>query len=313
MNLSAHFTTALSKPAAWQRITAILFSVCAFSAHAETMAASTTAPICTEVFQLKSSIVQAHGGDDAYGPWWFEPYEASDKAEHSLTLTPADTERFLGANNDSVLIRWHSATDALRWAQREPYLVVRASEPINDMNGKTLGRFVRLIAKARWDNRVSVEQPVHPSAEHGHATREWIAPLRIVQAVTEVDRGDRVVPRMCVQLTPAQSVVPAALSAPSTSARLLGFLPAANTRLMGTHNSIAIMDQGAEHGVTPQQHWDVVERVDAKNAQVTRQRAIVRIVQVLPQYSIIQIQNAEREVVRGAYLRRSSPTAADAP
>ena len=35
--------------------------------------------------------------------------------------------------------------------------MVRAGEPINDMNGKTLGRFVRLIAKAHWDTRLSVE------------------------------------------------------------------------------------------------------------------------------------------------------------
>ena len=313
MNLSTYFTTALSKPAAWQRITAILFTAGAFSAHAETMATSTAASTCTEVFQLQPSIVQAHGGDDGNGQWWFEPQGASDKAARSLTLTPADAERFLGAKNDSVLIRWRSSmADAVHWAQREPYVLVRAGEPINDMNGNTLGRFVRLIAKARWDTRLSVEQPINQPTEHG-ATRELIAPLRIVQAAEEVDRGDQVIPRMCVQLTPPQSAAPAVLSTPSTQARLLGFLPATNTRLMGAHNSIAIMDQGAEHGVAPEQRWSLVELIDAKNTQVTRQRAQVRIIQVLPRYSIIQIQNAEREVVRGAYLRRLSPTAADAP
>ena len=316
MNLSAYFTTALSKPDAGQRISAILFTVGAFSAHAETMATSTAASTCTEVFQLQPSIVQAHGSDDANGQWWFEPQGASDKGARSLTLTPADAERFLGAKDDSVLIRWHSSVaDAERWAQREPYVLVRAGEPINDMNGNTLGRFVRLIAKARWDTRLSVEQPINQPTEHS-ATRELIAPLRIVQAAEEVDRNDQAIPRMCLQVTPSQSTAPAVFSTPSTpstQARLLGFLPATNTRMMGAHNSIAIMDQGAEHGVTPEQRWSLVELIDAKNTQVTRQRAQVRIIQVLPRYSIIQIQNAEREVVRGAYLRRSSPTAADAP
>lgn len=328
MNLSTHFTTALSKPAARQRIAAILFGACMFSAHAETAATDLSQSMtCAEVFQLQPSIVQAHGGGDAYGQWWFEPHEfkqhelnqpqAGNRAARSLPLTPADAERFLGAKNDSVLIRWHSsvsdAAQLSRLAQREPYLLVRAGEPINDMNGKTLGRFVRLIAKAHWDTRLSVE-----SSGSNSATREFIAPLRITQAVEEVDRGDQVVPRMCVQLTAPQSSAPTLLSAssaPSTQARLLGFLPASNARLIGAHNSIAIMDQGAEHGVTPEQRWALVEMIDAaqKNTQVTRQRAQVRIVQVLPRYSIIQIQNAEREVVRGAYLKRLTSAAADAP
>ena len=333
MNLSTHFTTALSKPAARQRIAAVLFGVCVFSAHAETAATDLSQSMtCAEVFQLQPSIVQAHGGGDAYGSWWFEPHEfnqhefkqhelsqpqAGNRAARSLPLTPADAERFLGAKNDSVLIRWRSsvsdASQLARLAQREPYLLVRAGEPINDMNGKTLGRFVRLIAKARWDTRLSVEL-----SDNNSTPNEFIAPLRITQAVEEVDRGDQVVPRMCVQLTAPQSVAPTLLSAsnaPSTQARLLGFLPASNARLIGAHNSIAIMDQGAEHGVTPEQRWALVEMIDAapKNTQVTRQRGQVRIVQVLPRYSIIQIQNAEREVVRGAYLKRLTPTAADAP
>lgn len=323
MNLSTHFTTALSKPAARQRIAAILFGACVFSAHAETKVTELSHSMtCAEVFQLQSSIVQVHGGGDAYDSWWFEPhefnqYQAGDHAARSLPLVPADAERFLGAKNDSVLIRWRSsvseASQLTRLAQRELYLLVRAGDPINDMNGKTLGRFVRLIAKARWDDRLSLE-----SSGDNSLSREFIAPLRITQAVEEVGRGDQVVPRMCVQLTVPQASAPTMLSAsstPSTQARVLGFLPTSNARLIGAHNSIAIMDQGAEHGVTPEQRWALVEMIDTaqKNTQVTRQRAQVRIVQVLPRYSILQIQNAEREVVRGAHLKRLTPAVVGAP
>ena len=321
MNLSSHFTTAFSQAVAWPRIAAILFAACALSAHAETIDAP-EASDCAEVFQLQTSRVQPHGGADAYGQWWFEPHVANDEIRRSLPLTPADAERFLGAKNDSVLIRWRAAahdastqgaSQLTNMAQRESYLLLRAGESIRDMDGATLGRFVRLIAKARWDARLSVA----PLGDN--ATREFTAPLRIVQAVEEVDRTDRVVPRMCVQLAAPQSVAPAALNAPTTQARLLGFLSASNARLIGVHNSIAIMDQGAEHGVTLEQRWVLVEMIDAaqkntqNHAQVTRQRAQVRILQVLPRYSLIQIQNAEREVVRGAYLKRLTPTAVDAP
>ena len=268
---------------------------------------------CTEAFALQPSLVQAQS-DHMYGSWWFEPTAAAHSAlPMTLPLVPADSERFLGANNDSVLLRWQAGANAnapidMRWAQRESYLVVRAGEPILDMSGQPLGRFVRLIAEARWDERIWVDRTALAGA-----TREFIVPLRLERVTEEVSRGAQVLPRRCVQLEAPQSTPlreNLSADAVATQARVVGLMNAHGAPLMGAHNSIAIMDRGAAHGVTQQQRWVLIESLDGKDNKtastipVARQRATVRIVQVLPRYSIVQIQNAEREVLRGTYLKR---------
>ena len=309
MNLSEHFTTAhLIAAGRRASVPLLLFSSVWLSTNACAQTDTTEALSCHELFQLQPTRVQLHGGKDdhTYGQWWFEPSASSDTGAHTLSPTPADTERFLGAKNDSVLVRWHStAPDASRWAQGETYLVVRAGEPILDMSGQTLGRFVRLIAKARWDERMLVE-PSNGNRASNDTVGEFIAPLRIEQASEEVHLGDSVLPRRCVHIEPPQSVASSAEPTQS-KARLLGLMNTATTRLIGAHNSIAIMDQGAAHGVRPEQRWALVDGATS----VSRVRAQIRILQVLPQYSIVQIQNAEREALRGAYLQRL-PSAAEA-
>lgn len=308
MKLPSHFTTAgFVHAGALSRVSVGLVALALYgSGHAF---AQTDAVGCTDGFGLQPSAVQLHQEPAFGGQWWFEPANTSPSSlPTALALQPADSERFLGANNDSVLIRWRAASDdMLRRAANESYFVVRAGEPIRDMSGQTVGRFVRLIAKARWDTRILVDQP--PSAS---AVREFIAPLRLTQTVEEVERNDQVLPRSCIQLSAPNARTPSdrlPIDVLPQPAHVLGFLTTHKAQLMGAHNSIALMDQGAEHGVTPQQRWAVVETLNANGksnelSQVSRQRAAVRIVQVLPRYSIVQIQNTEREVLRGAYLKR---------
>lgn len=313
MKLRHYFTTAGFVHAGVLPRVFVGLAALALSCMSVSAAAQSDDLSCTEAFALQPSRVQAQS-DHLYGTWWFEPTAAARSAlPTTLPLVPADSERFLGANNDSVLLRWQAGANAnapmdMRWAQREPYLVVRAGEPVLDMSGQPLGRFVRLIAKARWDERIWVDRTALTNA-----TREFIVPLRLERVTEEVSRGDQVLPRRCVQLeapqsTPLREDLPA--DAVATQARVVGLMNAHGAPLMGVHNSIAVMDRGAAHGVTPQQPWVLIESLDEKGnkavstIQVARQRATVRIVQVLPHYSIVQIQNAEREVLRGAYLKR---------
>ena len=313
MKLRPYFTTAgFVHAGVLPRVFVGLAALALYGASMSSASAQSDDLSCTEVFALQPSVVQAQS-DSLYGSWWFEPTAAARSAlPTTLLLVPADSERFLGANDDSVLLRWQAGTNAhapadMRWAQRESYLVVRAGEPVMDMNGRPLGRFVRLIAKARWDERIWVDQPLRNTA-----VREWVVPLRLERVSEEVSRGDQVLPRRCVQLeTPQSTSLPDDLpvDAVATQARVVGLMNAHAAPLMGAHNSVAIMDRGAEQGVTPQQRWVLIESLDEKGNKVStipvaRQRATVRIVQVLPRYSIVQIQNAEREVLRGAYLKR---------
>lgn len=314
MKLRPYFTTAgFVRAGVLPRVFVGLAALALYGASMSSASAQSDDLSCTEAFALQPSVVQAQS-DSLYGSWWFEPTAAARSAlPTTLPLVPADSERFLGANNDGVLLRWQAGANAnapadMRWAQRESYLVVRADEPVLDMNGQPLGRFVRLIAKARWDERIWVDQSLHNTA-----VREWVVPLRLERVTEEVSRGDQVLPRRCVQLeTPQSTPLREDLSADAvaTQARVVGLMNAHGAPLMGAHNSIAIMDRGAAHGVTQQQRWVLIESLDGKDNKtastipVARQRATVRIVQVLPRYSIVQIQNAEREVLRGTYLKR---------
>ena len=309
MNLFQHFTTALQAP------TLRLFSVLGLIGFCATAQAEATAvDPCADMFGLQSSAVPMQSGaDDRYGQWWFAPESsfsssdgASSKLPASLSLKPADAGRFLGAKNDDIIIRWNSAVmDAERWAQREPYLIVRQGAVIQGMDGKKIGHFVRLIAKARWSPDLLVDQPERQNTQN----RELVAPLRIEQAVEEVDRTDRVIPRMCVQAEKAVSVDPPEAATHSRQAQILGFMDAPNARVLGTKSSIAIMDQGALHGVTPRQNWSLIEPVDSTGRDskgrinIARQRGSLQIIQVLDRYSIVRIAETDREVARGAYVK----------
>lgn len=271
--------------------------------------AALEAPHCAALFQLQPTRAQVQGANaqDAYGLWWFEPNQATAASAITLALTPADSERFLGAKNDSVLMRWHSAQpEALSWAQRQSYLLVRAGEPIRDLQGQTIGRFVRLIGKARWDPRWLVEPRAHEPAQNS----EFMIPLRIEQAAVEVQAGDQIIPRLCLQTEPPQSAPVTLQGSPTTQAHLMGLMNG-HAGLMGVHNSVGIIDQGAAHGVSPEQSWVLAEVATTHDApvQIARARAEVRILQVLPQYSLVLIQNADREALRGATLKRLSKDA----
>ena len=282
--------------------------LCWFMPHAQAQTVEKfNADVCQAVYQLAPSEVQLH--DNAVSQWWFVPHPSSlDKTEraapNSFALSPANAEKFLDANNDTILIRWHSKfEDALRWASTQPYLIVRNGPPIRDMNGNVIGSFSHLIAKAHWDSRLLVEQ-AHTDASE----RLLVAPLRVEHAVSEVDKDDRVVPRICLNaITPAHQRFNNTTTA--TQAQILAL---ADTHSMGAQSHLAMMDKGGMQGVAKNQTWFLVDALSKEKIgnplSVTRARGQVEIVQVFEHYSLIRIHHSEREVMRGTFLKRAQAT-----
>ena len=258
------------------------------------------ADTCQSIYQLAPSTVHSH--DNASSQWWFEPYTPESSAPHSLALKPANTEKVLDAGDDTVLISWRTQVgDALQRAKTEPYFIVRTGAPIRDMNGHTVGSFSHLIAKARWDTRLQVAQ-----AEPKDAAFSLMAPLRIEYAVGEVDKNDRVIPRVCLNNTTATDENTFTPTHVATQAQIIGLADAPS---MGTQSNLAIMDKGGVDGVNPNQTWflvDVLSQEKRDALSVTRTRGQVELVQVFERYSLIRIQRSEREVMRGMYLQRDS-------
>ena len=259
---------------------------------------------CQAVYQLSPTEVQLH--DNAHSQWWFVPYlpEFEHNASKSLELMPAGDERFLDASNDTVLIRWQSKlSDALQRAGTQPYLIVRNGAPIRDMNDRIVGYFAHLIAKARWDSRLLVEQNDVQVSEPW-----WVAPLRIEQSAREVDKSDRIIPRMCFNPNKpvSEGAFDVATTVAATHAQVLGF---ADEHNMGAQSHLAIMDKGGAQGVTKDQTWFLVDALGkekmGQSLVVTRARGQVQVVQVFAQYSLIRIDASEREVMRGTYLKRA--------
>lgn len=259
---------------------------------------------CQTVYQLSPTEVQLH--DDARSQWWFVPYadQPEYSASKSLELTPVGDERFLDAHNDTILIRWQSKlSDALSRTRAESYLIVRNGVPIRDMQGRMVGSFAHLIAKARWDSRVQLAQnDVQADSE------SWLAiPLRIEQSAREVDHNDRVIPRVCFNLSKTMDNDALGVSAvAATQAQVLGFADEYN---MGAQTHLAVMDKGSTQGVAKGQIWFLIEALSKEKMNqslaVSRVRGQVQVVQVFEQYSLIRIDASEREVMRGTYLKRA--------
>ncbi|MBS1174062.1 MAG: hypothetical protein H6R05_193 [Burkholderiaceae bacterium] len=303
MNLSIFFT--LARRICAYGCVAWLFW-CMPQAQAQTVG-KFNADACQAVYQLAPSEVQLH--DNASSQWWFVPYPSSlNQSEravpNSFELRFANAEKFLDASNDTVLIRWHSKFgDALRWASTQPYLIVRNGSLVRDMNGNIIGSFSHLIAKARWDTRVLVEQTDTDGSE-----QLLIAPLRVEHAVSEVDKDDRVIPRICLNaITPTNQTFNNTVSA--TQSQILGL---ADTHSMGAQSHLAMMDKGGMEGVAKNQTWFLVDALSKEKIgnplSVIRARGQVEIVQVFEHYSLIRIEHSEREVMRGTYLKRATTT-----
>jgi hypothetical protein len=303
MNRFPSFCSVYRVNACWLSI-----CLCGLMPHAQAQVSEKfNADACQAVYQLSPTEVQVH--DNALSQWWFVPSSSSGKSEHtapnSLELSSASEDKFLDASNDTVLIRWQSkASDALRWANTQPYLIVRNGAPIRDMNGNIIGSFSHLIAKARWDSRLLVEQ-AHTDASESLL----IAPLRVEHAVSEVDKDDRVVPRICLNaiITPAHQRFNNTTTA--TQAQILAL---ADTHSMGAQSHLAMMDKGGMQGVAKNQTWFLVDALSKEKMgnplSVTRARGQVEIVQVFEHYSLIRIEHSEREVMRGTFLKRAQAT-----
>lgn len=258
------------------------------------------ADTCQSIYQLAPSTVHSH--DNASSQWWFQPYTPESSAPHSLALKPANTEKVLDAGDDTVLISWRTQVgDALQRAKTQPYFIVRTGASIRDMNGHTVGSFSHLIAKARWDTRLQVAQ-----AEPKGSAFSLMAPLRVVHAVSEVDKNDRVIPRVCLNNTTATDENTFTPTDVVAQAQIIGLADAPS---MGTQSNLAIMDKGGVDGVNPNQTWflvDVLSQEKRDALSVTRTRGQVELVQVFERYSLIRIQHSEREVMRGMYLQRAT-------
>lgn len=300
MNLSSYFT--LPRQIYTYGLMALLCTLTPYGqAQAQTkMVEPFNADTCQSIYQLAPSTVHSH--DNASSQWWFEPYTPESSAPHSLALKPANTEKVLDAGDDTVLISWRTQVgDALQRAKTQPYFIVRTGAPIRDMNGHTVGSFSHLIAKARWDTRLQVAQ-----AELKDAAFSLMAPLRVVHAVGEVDKNDRVIPRVCLNNTTATDENTFTPTDVVAQAQIIGLADAPS---MGTQSNLAIMDKGGVDGVNPNQTWflvDVLSQEKRDALSVTRTRGQVELVQVFERYSLIRIQHSEREVMRGMYLQRAT-------
>ena len=305
MNLSSYFT--LPRQIYTYGLMGLLCALAPYGqAQAQTnMIEPFNTDTCQSVYQLAPSTVHSH--DNASSQWWFEPYQSplnmsENAAPHSLALKPANTEKVLDAGDDTVLISWRTQVgDALQRAKTQPYFIVRTGAPIRDMNGHTVGSFSHLIAKARWDTRLQVTQ-----AEPKGAEFSLMAPLRVVHAVSEVDKNDRVIPRVCLNNTTATDENTFTPTRVITQAQIIGLADAPS---MGTQSNLAIMDKGGVDGVNPNQTWFLVDALSKENKgslSVTRTRGQVELVQVFERYSLIRIQHSEREVMRGMYLQRAT-------
>ncbi len=285
----------------------------ALAAHGQTLP-KYDAQACAALYQLSPTEVQMH--EDATGQWWFSPQTESNSdantemaaaarhpaAASTLSLSPADTERFLGAKGDTVLVRGLSSSpDVPMDVRNNAYFIVRTRAPILDLQGKEIGAFTQLIAKARWDHRVDVSATANPNANN----YEWVAPLRITQTLAEVDRFDRVIPRVCLNPLPVSSNLSDSshLTAPTTQAHVLGF---ANAHSIGARSTMLVMDQGAAHGVRSNQSWALVDVLNPTTASsVTRTRGQVRIVQIFDTFTVVRSDASEREITRGSILKRT--------
>ena len=281
--------------------------LCGLMPHAQAQVSEKfNADACQAVYQLSPTEVQVH--DNALSQWWFVPSSSLGKSEYtapnSLELSSASEDKFLDASNDTVLIRWQSkANDALRWANTQPYLIVRNGAPIRDMNGNVIGSFTHLIAKARWDTRLLVEQADTESPEY-----RLVAPLRVEHAVSEVDKNDRVIPRMCFNAAKSTNDAFNPVTS-ATQAQIIGF---ADSHNMAAQSHLAMMDKGGMQGVAKNQTWFLVDALSKEKMgnplSVTRARGQVEIVQVFEHYSLIRIEHSEREVMRGTFLKRAQAT-----
>lgn len=308
MNPFQHFTIAHLKHTASLRA---LLGVCLSVAMSPAFARF-DAQTCQAVYQLAPTHAQAHS--DATGQWWFTPQKVDTQdlqlpptPEH-LSLSPADTEHFIGGLNDTVLVRWRSNdADAVASANEQPYLIVRDGPPIKDIQGQILGTFTQLIALAQIDSRYQVThtEDVTPATHQGDS--EYVAPLRITQTQVEVDRGDRVLPRMCLNTLPHNATPP---KSPATvnQAQVLGF---AQANAIGAKSNLILIDQGQAQGVQTGQIWSISDtiRSQSENNSVTRKRGQATILQAFDTYALARINNTEREVARGTTLFRTQATA----
>lgn len=272
--------------------------------------------LCADVFGLTPTTARRF--DSAQGQWWFTPASPPTAPNNtpiaqSLSVLP-DRDNQWQINGDTLALRWRSiVADTPRWARAQTYWVVRSDIPVTDGQGRAIGQFSRLIAKAVWDKRVQIQTNDLNSL---HPPYTWLAPLQITQSIEEVQNGDAVIPTTCFA---PKNPVPAAMvfkhvGAPIISrAKIIGLM---DKRRFGEQSTIAVIDQGAEEGVDNTQTWLLAETVasaehHSDNAAISglaKTHGQVELLQILNHVSLVRIGYTDTEVARGTELIRSAQT-----